>query len=151
MAESLYHHTEDLRNKTGICTMIADICQELAMWCADSVCGIDGKPLSDLCLRRRGMSDDCSPATLLRNFKELGMSCSKFMFCHCDLYSVNIIVNTPDSSLGLIDWETADCLTREWIRTKFRVSGSPDLPGLIVIPDEVQKTRPEALGEARFS
>ncbi|KAJ0147052.1 40S ribosomal protein S16 [Fusarium oxysporum f. sp. albedinis] len=90
--------------------MIAGICQELAMWCADSVCGVDGKPLSDLCLRRRGI-------------------CSKFLFCHCDLYSVNIIVNTPDSSLGLIDWETADFLIREWIRTKFRVSGGLDLPG----------------------
>ncbi|KAH7202538.1 hypothetical protein BKA60DRAFT_581489 [Fusarium oxysporum] len=56
------------------------------------------------------------------------MNCSEFLFYHCGLCPENIIVNTTDGSLGLIDWETASFVPREWIRTKFRVPGGSDLP-----------------------
>jgi serine/threonine protein kinase len=120
--------TADDVTKQQYVTRVVDICQELAIWRADNVCGVDGKHLSDLYLTRR-LSNDCSPTTLLRNCKELEMDCSEFLFYHCDLGPGNIIVNTTDGTLGLIDWETAGFVPREWIRTKFRVSGGLDLPG----------------------
>jgi hypothetical protein len=57
------------------------------------------------------------------------MDCSIFVLYHCDLGPGNIIVNLADRSIGIIDWETAGFVPREWIRTKFRVSGGMDLPG----------------------
>ncbi|CVL09387.1 uncharacterized protein FMAN_15540 [Fusarium mangiferae] len=120
--------TADEITKQQYVTRVVDICQELAMWHADNICGVDGEHLSDHFLTGYGLLKDCSPANLLRNCKELGMDCSKFHFYHCDLGPGNIIVDTSDSSLGLIDWETAGFVPREWIRTKFCVSDGLNLP-----------------------
>lgn len=109
---------------------VASICKELSVWQADSISGVDGQHLSDLFLTRLVLPNhDCCPQNLLNNCKELGMDCSKFYFYHCDLGPGNIIVNLAEGSLGIIDWETAGFVPREWIRTKFRVAGGLDLPG----------------------
>jgi len=50
-------------------------------------------------------------------------------YYYCDLGPGNIIVDPLDRSIGIIDWETAGFVPREWIRTKFRISGGMDLPG----------------------
>lgn len=108
---------------------VANICKELAVWQADSISGVDGQYLSDRFLTRSGLPEDCSPQNLLNNCKDLGMDCSIFVFYHCDLGPGNIIVNTAEDSIGIIDWETAGFVPKEWIRSKFRISGGLDLPG----------------------
>lgn len=107
---------------------IAEICQELAVWRAHHISGIDGQYLSDHYLTRFGLPKDCSPQNLLSNCKDLGMDCSSFTFYHCDLGPGNIIVSLTEGSIGIIDWETAGFVPKEWIRTKFCVSSGMDLP-----------------------
>ncbi|TAQ89767.1 hypothetical protein B7494_g1915 [Chlorociboria aeruginascens] len=107
---------------------VANICKELAVWQADYISGVDGRHLSETYLTRLGQPEDCSPQNLLTNCKDLGMDCSIFVLYHCDLGPGNIIVNLADRSIGIIDWETAGFVPREWIRTKFRVSSGMDLP-----------------------
>ena len=103
---------------------IAEICQEMAMWRAHHISGVDGQYLSDQFLShtRLGSPIDCSPQNLLSNCKDLGMDCSTLTFYHCDLGPGNIIVSLTEGSIGIIDWETAGFVPKEWIRTKFRVS-----------------------------
>jgi aminoglycoside phosphotransferase len=108
---------------------VVDICKELAVWQADTISGIDGKHLSDQLLTRLGMPADCSPQNLLNNCKALEMDCSTLMFYHCDLGPGNIIVNDAEGLIGIIDWETAGFVPKEWIRTKFCISSGMNLPG----------------------
>ncbi|MCJ1395219.1 hypothetical protein MMC18_008102 [Xylographa bjoerkii] len=107
---------------------VVDICKEMAVWQADSISGVDGQYLSDRFLTRFGLPEDCSPRNLLDNCKDLGMDCSTFLFYHCDLGPGNIIVNSAEGSIGIIDWETAGFVPKEWIRTKFCISSGMDLP-----------------------
>jgi hypothetical protein len=106
---------------------VVNICKELATWQADRISGVDGCHLSETYLTRFRQPEDYSPQNLLTNCKALGMDCSILVFYHCDLGPGNIIVN--NGSIGIIDWETTGFVPREWIRTKFRVSGGMDLPG----------------------
>ncbi|ESZ99489.1 hypothetical protein SBOR_0054 [Sclerotinia borealis F-4128] len=108
---------------------VADICKELAVWQSDGISGVDGQHLSDRFLTRLQLHKDCSPQNLLNNCKDLEMDCSTFVFYHCDLGPGNIIVNPVEWSMGIIDWETAGFVPKEWIRTKFCISSGMDLPG----------------------
>lgn len=118
----------DEEMKQQYVSRVAKVCKELAAWQADGISGVDGQYLSDRYLTRIGMPKDCSPRNLLNNCKDLGMDCSAFMFYHCDLRPGNIIVNPGEGSLGILDWETAGFVPKEWIRTKFCVSSGMDLP-----------------------
>lgn len=51
------------------------------------------------------------------------MDCLTLMFCHCDLSPGNVIWDATTKSVGLIDWETAGFVPREWIGTIVRKSG----------------------------
>ncbi|KLU86686.1 hypothetical protein MAPG_05698 [Magnaporthiopsis poae ATCC 64411] len=107
---------------------VVSIIKELAAWQSDEISGADGEYMSDLFLTPLGTEKDCSPQNLLRNCTELGMNVSKFLFYHCDLGPGNIIVDTAGAIVGIIDWETAGFVPREWIRTKFCISSGLDLP-----------------------
>ena len=106
---------------------ITEICEEMAVWRGDSMSGIDGGFLSEYYLR--GRSWELTPASLLDTCQALGMDCSTLVFYHTDLGPGNVLVDTTDGSIGIIDWETAGFVPRDWIRTKFSVSGGFDLPG----------------------
>lgn len=108
---------------------VSEICQDLAArWTGDRISGVDGGWLSDLYLTRRG-DHNLDPSYLLKVCSEqLGMDCSSFVFYHCDLGATNILVNPESRTIGIIDWETAGFVPRQWIRTKFRVSSGLDLP-----------------------
>ncbi|KAF7871875.1 hypothetical protein EAF04_003982 [Stromatinia cepivora] len=108
---------------------VAGICKELAVWQGDGISGVDGQHLSDRFLTRLQLPNDCSPENLLNNCKEVEMDCSTFVFYHCDLGPGNIIVDAVEGSIGIIDWETAGFVPKEWIRTKFCISSGLDLPG----------------------
>ncbi|KAH7333444.1 hypothetical protein BKA65DRAFT_460222 [Rhexocercosporidium sp. MPI-PUGE-AT-0058] len=107
---------------------VGNICKQGAVWQADNISGVDGQYLSDRFLTRFGLPKDCSPRNLLNNCKDLGMDCSTFIFYHCDLGPGNIIMNPTQGSIGIIDWETAGFVPKEWVRTKFCISSGMDLP-----------------------
>lgn len=107
---------------------VANICREL-VWRGNIISGVDGRYLSDHFLTRLRLPTDCSPRNLLNSCKDLGMDCSAFIFYHCDLGPGNIIVKPAERSTGIIDWETAGFVPKEWIRTKFCISSWMDLPG----------------------
>lgn len=115
--------------KQDCASQVVSICKELAAWQADSISGVDGEHLSDLFLTPLGTQKNCSPGNFLRNCLELGMDCSTFMFYHCDLGPENIIVKATGEIVGIIDWETAGFVPKEWIRTKVCFSSGLDLPG----------------------
>lgn len=106
---------------------VANICKELAQWQADCIGGVDGQYLSDAYLLGDGLPNDLTPQNLLKICKDIGMDCSIFVFYHCDLGPGNIIVNHTKDWIGIIDWETAGFVPKEWIRTKFRISSGLDL------------------------
>ena len=56
------------------------------------------------------------------------MDCSTLVFYHTNLGPGNVLVDIADGSIGIIDWETAGFVPKDWIRTKFSVSGGFDLP-----------------------
>ncbi|KAI0202323.1 hypothetical protein F4808DRAFT_468463 [Astrocystis sublimbata] len=121
-----WHEMEETVRQECI-SRIAKICMELASWEGDSISGVDGKQLADrYFIKSREMNFD--PDNLLKNCKEVGMNCSSFHFYHCDLGSGNILYDEEDGSIGIIDWETAGYVPKEWIRTKFRCSSGLDLP-----------------------
>ncbi|KFY38223.1 hypothetical protein V494_04480 [Pseudogymnoascus sp. VKM F-4513 (FW-928)] len=107
-------------------SQVVNSCKELAAWQADCISGVDGNYLPDAFL---GMTKDFDPQTLLDSCRALEMDCSTFIFYHCDLGPGNIIVNHENRSIGIIDWETAGFVPKEWVRTKFCISGGMDLPG----------------------
>ncbi|KJZ79247.1 hypothetical protein HIM_01398 [Hirsutella minnesotensis 3608] len=106
----------------------ANICEQLAAWKGDSISGVDGHQLSDLFFTKLEQENNCDPQNILSNCQELGMDCSSFVFYHCDLGPGNIIVNPTEGSIGILDWETAGFVPREWVRTKFCFSSGMDLP-----------------------
>ncbi|KAI0537384.1 kinase-like domain-containing protein [Xylaria digitata] len=117
---------EDTARQEYVCR-IAKICMELATWEGEIIGGVDGKQLTDLYLLKSSAEVDFNPDHLLKNCKEIGMDCSSLVFYHCDLGPGNIILDECDGSIGIIDWETAGYVPREWIRTKFRCSSGLDL------------------------
>lgn len=117
------------KTKQSWVSRTVSIIEELAAWQADSISGVDGEYLSDLFLTPLGTSKDCSPRNLLNSCSQLGMNCSTFYFYHCDLGPGNIIIDDNAQIVGILDWETAGFVPREWIRTKFCISSGMDLPG----------------------
>ncbi|AEO60408.1 hypothetical protein MYCTH_2120439 [Thermothelomyces thermophilus ATCC 42464] len=119
----------DESTKEYYVSRIAGICTELAAWTGDGIHGVDGRNLSDLYLTPLHGIEDMSPQNLLRNCANFGMDCSQFVFYHCDLGPGNIIIDPGERSFGVVDWEMAGFVPREWIRTKVRVSSGLDLHG----------------------
>ncbi|KAJ3567656.1 hypothetical protein NPX13_g6692 [Xylaria arbuscula] len=107
---------------------IANICIDLATWEGEAIGGVDGKQLADEYLTKFRANKNFEPAHLLKSCKEIGMDCSSFVFYHADLGPGNILLDEADGSISIIDWETAGYVPKEWIRTKFHISGGLDLP-----------------------
>lgn len=111
---------------TALVERIVSVCAELAVPAPGiSISGVDDRFLSERYLCGREL--DCSPTNLRKSCLELGMDCSTLVFYHCDLGPSNIMVDLQTDNIGIIDWETAGFVPREWIRTKFRVSSGMDL------------------------
>lgn len=107
---------------------IANICKTLSTWKGEAISGVDGNQLTDQYLLKPRAEIDFDPGHLLKSCGEMGMDCSSLVFYHCDLGPGNILFDRTDGSIGIIDWETAGYILKEWIRTKFRCSSGMDLP-----------------------
>ncbi|KAK6390842.1 hypothetical protein LTR81_026851 [Elasticomyces elasticus] len=115
----------DERMKRQCVSQVVNICGELATWQGERVSGVDGNYLSELYLS--GKDTTLDPDSLLKVCRTVGMNCSRLVFCHCDLGPGNIIVTLTEGVVGIIDWETAGFVPKEWIQTKFRVSSGLNL------------------------
>ncbi|EXK76671.1 hypothetical protein FOQG_18596 [Fusarium oxysporum f. sp. raphani 54005] len=105
---------------------VANICIQLSSYTSRRIGGIDGSQLHDSWLDP--FSYDFRSETLLANSTQLGMSSTEFFFSHNDLAPGNIIVDPQEKHLvGIIDWESAGFVPREWISTKFAVGWGLDL------------------------
>jgi hypothetical protein len=108
---------------------IVFFCKELCAQKADNIGGIDGNHLPDAFLINS--SDDTDRRfchdRLLRNCRDLGMDCSKFVLSHCDLGPGNILLDVDTDSMSVIDFECVGYVPIEWIRTKFRICSGLDL------------------------
>ncbi len=123
----IWYEMGETRRQECVCR-IAKICIELATWESETIGGIDGKQLTDQYLLKPAAEVNFDSNRLLKNCSDMGMDCSSLLFYHCDLGPGNILFDESDGSIGIIDWETAGYVPKEWIRTKFRCSSGMDLP-----------------------
>jgi hypothetical protein len=108
---------------------VAQVCKEMAEWKGDAISGVDGGELAGAVLARNDTPESFSPQRLLEHCAGMGMDTSSgFVFYHSDLGPTNILVDPATRALGIIDWETAGYVPREWVRTKFHVSSGMDFP-----------------------
>ncbi|KAK5662256.1 hypothetical protein OQA88_8161 [Cercophora sp. LCS_1] len=107
----------------------AEICKKMAEWKGNAISGVDGRELADAILARNDAPESFAPQRLLEHCSKMGMNTSsKFVFYHSDLGPTNILVDPATRSLGIIDWETAGYVPREWVRIKFHLSSGMDFP-----------------------
>lgn len=116
-------------DKTWCVSQISLFCSILSARKSTYIGGVDGRHLPERLLAdREDDSDDrFSPDKLLQNCKKLEMDCSSFMLYHSDLGPGNILVDLPNTTISVIDFECVGFVPREWVRTKFRISGGLDL------------------------
>lgn len=81
---------------------VAHICDRLAEYKGEAICGVDGRQLLEPYLMKVGM-DALSPQQLRDNCAEMSMDLSAFVFYHCDLSPTNLLVNVSTGSLSIID------------------------------------------------
>lgn len=107
---------------------VADICAKLAEWKGNAICGVDGQQLLEVYLSRGDSTDEFDHEQLRKNCMQMSMDVSSLVFCHLDLGPGNVIVDPANDSIGIIDWELAGYVPREWVKTKFNVSSGMDFP-----------------------
>lgn len=107
---------------------VADICNYLAVQEGDIISGVDGDQLLERYLVKGNskIADALSPQQLLKNYTEISIDVSIFVFYYCDLGPTNILVDTSTGSLGIIDQELASYVPIKQVRTKFRLSAGID-------------------------
>jgi hypothetical protein len=107
---------------------VADICVKLAEWKGNAICGVDGQQLLEVYLSKGDSIDMLDPKQLRKNCLQMSMDVSSLVFCHLDLGPGNVIVDPAQDSIGIIDWELAGYVPREWVKTKFNLSSGMDFP-----------------------
>lgn len=107
---------------------VADICAKLAKWKGNTICGVDGRQLLEVYLSEGDSTDMLAPEQLRKNCLQMSMDVSSLVFCHLDLGPCNLIVDPAKDSIGIIDWELAGYVPREWVKTKFNLSSGMDFP-----------------------
>lgn len=106
---------------------VAGICEKMFEWKGDAICGVDGRHLKEFYLRM-GDNKSFDPETFKETCDAMGMDTSSLGFYHCDLGPTNILVDPATRGIGIIDWEIAGYVPREWVRTKFHLSAGMNFP-----------------------
>ncbi|KAK2591452.1 hypothetical protein QQS21_010861 [Conoideocrella luteorostrata] len=119
---------------------VTGIVKELSAWHGDAIAGVDGAELPESWLDVCRDPHDFTPDALRENCNELGMDCSTLIFAHNDLGPYNIIVNAQKRVVGIIDFEMAGYVPREWVRTKLDVSWGLDFAWSGVDSDDAALT-----------
>ncbi|KAM0428958.1 hypothetical protein ACHAPT_006761 [Fusarium lateritium] len=120
---------EDEALKKSYARQIAEAYRELSRWegKTDQICGVDGEDLKELFLGKPELNekgevgefakDSHTPQQLLSNCKEIGMKCEDVVFCHNNWRPHSFVVD-GNKLVGIIRWEEAGFVPRDWIRTK---------------------------------
>jgi hypothetical protein len=84
------------------------------------------KKIPEYCPQPRGLNDF---STVEAKCKKIGVHCSDLVFYHANLGPTNIIVEFEPRtrSVGIIDFEMARYLPRQWVQTKFWISSGMNL------------------------
>lgn len=135
--------------RANAASQTAAVCEALAIQERTTIGGVDRNYLPDAVLA--SSDEDFSPERLLRTCLACGMDTTTFVFYHCELSPQNVLYNAVDKTIGIIDWEIAGYVPRQWVRTKARVSLALDF-------DDPQDEEPRtwrgmlqsALGERGF-
>ncbi|KAK4097369.1 kinase-like protein [Parathielavia hyrcaniae] len=106
---------------------VAEVCEQMAQWKGQAIGGVDGGQVMELYLEK---GSSLRPEDLHRTCAAMGMDVSHLVFYHCDLGPGNVIVDTESKGIGIIDWEIAGYLPKEWVRTKFHLSSGMDFPNV---------------------
>ncbi|KAF1994038.1 hypothetical protein P154DRAFT_586953 [Amniculicola lignicola CBS 123094] len=125
----------------------------MAEWKGDNFGGVDGGNIPERHLIKSGAHKDFSYKNLLAGCSALGMDCSAFVFAHLELGPANLIVEKKArlGTIGVIDFEVAGYVPREWIRTKFRISSVLNLSSSSTTdPYLWRKQVQECLGKVGF-
>ncbi|KAF2249616.1 hypothetical protein BU26DRAFT_286842 [Trematosphaeria pertusa] len=128
--------------------------EEMMGWESDFLGGVNGKGIQEPFLVRGsslGRDDSMyNPLAMHKFCEQVGMGMQPpFVFYHADLGPTNVLVldgtdtastpssstdssstntfNSPKAAIGIIDFEVAGFLPKDWIMTKFCVTGGMDL------------------------
>ncbi|TPX11950.1 uncharacterized protein E0L32_007448 [Thyridium curvatum] len=117
-AERLWWGLDDMV-KDRYATLIAKACVEVSTLTSSKLgSGIDGTTAPNgrfsESLRRKDMPN------ILANCKTLNLDVEPpFRFFHGDLGPANVLIDTHNESIGIIDWQAAEYVPREWIGISF--------------------------------
>lgn len=117
-AEKLWWGLDDAA-KDRYAALVAEACLEVATLTSSKLgTGIDGTETQNECfgelLTRKDMPD------MLANCKMLSLDVeSPFCFFQGDLGPTNVLIDTQKEMIGIIDWQSAEYVPREWIGMNF--------------------------------
>lgn len=117
-AEQLWWGFDDAM-KDRYAVLIAKACVEVATLTSSKLgTGVDGTAAQNgrfgESLRRKDMPD------IFANSKTLSLDVeSPFCFFHGDLGPTNVLIDTQKESIGILDWQSAQYVPREWIGINF--------------------------------
>ncbi|KAI0112063.1 hypothetical protein GGR51DRAFT_507870 [Nemania sp. FL0031] len=109
----------DDATKDRYADLVAQACVEFATLTSSELgAGIDGTTTKNNrfneCLTRKDKPD------ILANCNTVGLSAQPpFSFCHGDLGPTNVIIDRQKETIGIIDWQAAQFVPREWIGVEF--------------------------------
>ncbi|QPC79168.1 hypothetical protein HYE68_009920 [Fusarium pseudograminearum] len=115
--------TKDDALKTKWAQQIAEAYDQLSKWHGDRVCGVDGGNLAYTFSTKSPNWHDFSnfaPEALQKNYKEIGLDCSEFVFAHNNTMPLAFMVDETKGLLGINFWDSAGFVPRDFVRTATR-------------------------------
>ncbi|KAM0353147.1 hypothetical protein ACHAO7_000068 [Fusarium culmorum] len=113
--------TKDIALKKKWAVQIADAYHQLSQWHGDRICGADGGELKHHWPHRNfSETNDYKSYTheiFLRNFKEMGLDCSEFVFAHNCMQPFSFTVDESQDRLGIMMWNNAGFVPKDWVCT----------------------------------
>ncbi|GKU04752.1 protein kinase protein [Fusarium langsethiae] len=101
---------------------IAEAYLQLSKWHNDRICGVDGGNVAHHWLAREAQGQDSSynHEVIVKNFEDIGMYCSEFVFAHNHMMPLSFMVDEKQGLLGIFMWDEAGFVPKDWVRTMTR-------------------------------